>query len=159
VLVDGSLVKLQEWAHIAEIAGGIAVLGTLVFLVIEVQDNTRAIDSATFQEISRDVQSIILEVPTEIRDKVRIGQEITGPERREYIGFVVMALRIIESWWQQWQVGTLSDEVFQSYITHLSVTLGDEFSRDVWTGSRDVSFLPGFEEYVESFIADNPLGD
>jgi hypothetical protein len=151
--------KLSEWANVAEIVASVAILGTLIFLAIEVRDNTRAVDSATFQEISRDLQSIIMAIPTEARDKARTGQELAGPERRQYIAFVVMALRIMESWWQQWQVGTLPEDVFLSYITHMRVTLGDEFSRNVWTGPRDISFLPGFEEYVDSFIAENPLGE
>jgi hypothetical protein len=36
--------KLQEWAHWAEIVSSVAVVGTLLFLIREVRGNTQALD-------------------------------------------------------------------------------------------------------------------
>ena len=42
--------KLEKWAHIAEIAGSIAVVATLIVLVLEVRSNTGAIRAASYQD-------------------------------------------------------------------------------------------------------------
>jgi len=42
--------KLAEWASVAEIASGVAVVVTLVVLVIGVQDNTDAIRASTYAQ-------------------------------------------------------------------------------------------------------------
>lgn len=148
--------KLERFASIAEIMSALAVIITLVFVVVELRDNTRAQDAATYQQISRDLQSIIASLPQDVRDKVRSGEPLSTLEYREYIAFTISALRVNESWWQQWQLGTLSDEVFEAYITHMHVALGDSVARDIWA-NRAIRFLPGFSAYVDAYIETNPL--
>jgi hypothetical protein len=149
------LKKINVSQSLAALAN-IGVLAGIVFLAIEVRQNTRAQDAATYQEISRDVRDIITAVPAEIRDKVRSGEEISSVERAIYGGFILQTMRAYESWWQQHEIGTLSDEVYQSYIGHIYYTLGDALSREIWR-SKPVEFLPGFELYVDEYMADNPL--
>ncbi len=43
--------KLQEFALIAEIVGGAAVLITLIFLVVETRENTNSIQAQTYQSL------------------------------------------------------------------------------------------------------------
>jgi len=43
--------KLNEWASIAEIISGVAILVTIVFLVFEVKQNTNEVQAATHQEM------------------------------------------------------------------------------------------------------------
>ncbi|GJM12416.1 MAG: hypothetical protein DHS20C12_08190 [Pseudohongiella sp.] len=47
--------KLGNLALIAEIAGGLAVIITLIILVVEVQGNTSAIQRATYDDISKSI--------------------------------------------------------------------------------------------------------
>jgi hypothetical protein len=151
--------NLEKWSQVAEIVGSVAIVVTLVVLTIEVRDNTRAIDSANFQEISRDVEGLISAIPIEVRDKARSGTPLSNAERLAYFGFLTNALRTYESWWQQWRLGTLPDEVFHSYMTHMTVTFSDEVARDLWSGPRIVSYIPEFEAYVETFLDQNPLDE
>ena len=48
--------KLSNWASIAEIISGIAVVVTLLFLVLEVRDNTNVMRATAFE---RNIQSFI----------------------------------------------------------------------------------------------------
>jgi len=43
--------KLSDWASIAEIVSGVAVVVTLVFLVLGIRDNTEATQAATYEGI------------------------------------------------------------------------------------------------------------
>lgn len=43
--------RLSEWAAIAEIVAALAVIASLVYLAIQVRENTNAVQAATFQEL------------------------------------------------------------------------------------------------------------
>ena len=148
--------KLEQISAIAETVAAVAVVISLIYVATEVQQNTRAQNAATFQEISRDVRDIIVALPVEVRMKVRNGEQITPVEEHEYLAFVVLALRAYESWWQQRLLGTISDEVFESYITHMHITLRDKLARDL-VQNGVIEFLPGFKAYVDSYTSANPL--
>lgn len=49
--------KLQEYALIAEVIGGIAVIVTLVFLVMETRENTNAIQAQTYQSLTSELNA------------------------------------------------------------------------------------------------------
>ena len=50
--------KLQEYALYAEVVGGIAVLITLIFLVLETRENTNAIQAQTYQSLTSELNDI-----------------------------------------------------------------------------------------------------
>ena len=69
--------KLQDWALIAEIVSGAAIIITLAILVLELQRSTVAIERATYSEIA---QSIIdwrrdLALNGEVRETMRRYRE------------------------------------------------------------------------------------
>jgi len=47
--------RLQKWALAAEIIGGLAVVVTLVFLVIETRNNTNSIQAQTYQNLTEEL--------------------------------------------------------------------------------------------------------
>lgn len=48
--------RLNNWAHFAEIVSGIAVVGTLIFLIFEIRENSDLIRANTFD---RNIESLI----------------------------------------------------------------------------------------------------
>ena len=48
--------RLGNWAHLAEIVSGIAVVGTLIFLIFEIRENSDLIRANTFD---RNIESLI----------------------------------------------------------------------------------------------------
>lgn len=48
--------RIRNWAHVAEIISGVAVLVTLVFLVLEIRGNSDLIRANTF---NRSIESLI----------------------------------------------------------------------------------------------------
>lgn len=47
--------SIQDIGNIGELIAAIATVGTLAYLAIQVQQNTRALRSSTFQEINNDM--------------------------------------------------------------------------------------------------------
>ena len=50
-------IKLQEWALFAEVLGGIAIVITLIFLVLETRANTNAIQVQTYQSLTAELNT------------------------------------------------------------------------------------------------------
>jgi hypothetical protein len=152
--------KIDRLSAAAEIVAAFSVVVSLVYVAAEVRQNTRALDSATFQAVSSDVRDLAAVLPYDVRGKIRNGEPLTAGERSQYAVYTYIALLLYESWWQQWQLGTLDTEVFDAYITGMSGTMSDSVARAFWRTSQaggSLTFLPGFAEVVEQFLADNPL--
>ena len=54
--------KLEKWALIAEIASGMGVLVTLIFLVIGIRDNTNVTRAASYEDLMSDLNQVFLTV-------------------------------------------------------------------------------------------------
>ena len=143
--------RLEKWALTAEIVSAFAIVVTLIFLAIEIRVSSRAQSAQTYQEISSSVREIISAIPFELRYKIRAGESVTTAERAEYGAFIQMSLRTYESWWRHWQMGVLTDEEFFTYMSHMEITLGDEFSQDVWE-RQTVRYFPEFVEFVNDYM-------
>ncbi len=51
-------IQLQEWALSAEVLGGIAIVITLIFLVLETRATTNAIQAQTYQSLTSELNEI-----------------------------------------------------------------------------------------------------
>ena len=54
--------KLEKWALIAEVVGGVAIVVSLVVLIFEVRGNTEAVSAATFQNVSDSISANGMEI-------------------------------------------------------------------------------------------------
>ena len=108
--------KLSDWASIAEIVSGIAVLITLIFLVLGIRENTAVTRAAAFD---RNIDSINQIAITLARDEelMRLFQyyqddhldidELSSEEWARVRAIVRSILRIYESAYYSNQYGTL----------------------------------------------------
>ncbi len=90
--------QLQKWVLIAELASGLAVVITLIFLIHGMRENTNAIQAQTFQELMRDVN----DWRSSIRDLEREGLLFRfieeGPEKIDPNEVVLIRLVFLELW-------------------------------------------------------------
>jgi len=61
------MIKLGEWAAVAEIVGAAGIIGSLIFVGTEIQQNTSAIRTATVQAIADQATTIGLAYATDNR--------------------------------------------------------------------------------------------
>jgi len=142
--------KLQEYALIAEITSGIAIVVTLIILVFELQRNTVAIERATFNEIT---QSIIewrrdLALDADVRETMRRYQarEELSPDQKAILGGLGRNLytNLERAFWAREynQIGESEWARFQSSICGNVVTF--------WDDSVPQYYTREFVEYVRS---------
>ena len=155
----GDDLTLKKFALISEIVGAFAVVISLIYVALEVQQNTRAQYAAAYQEIYRDLRDNFSEIPTEIQAKFQMNEPLSPGEREDYILSLVRLMRAYENWWQQCRLGTISGEIFRTYVSHMRNTLNREQAREWWSSPlKNTTSLPGFSAYVDSYLAEHPVG-
>ena len=71
--------------------------------------------------------------------------------------YFVRAMRSYENQWYQYESGYLDEELFRGYQQHLRRTLGlDDFLGRWDRFKAEGYFHPGFVEYVDDYLAENP---
>jgi hypothetical protein len=151
--------KLQRWALGAEVISGIAVVVTLIFLVVEMRENTNAIQAQTYQELMRDINRW----RSSIRDLEREGlfvriaeQGSEGVSEGEYLEVRLVFLEL----WGIYETAFFANERgilgpaewarFDFMICRERTSISGEYFASEVRGlpSFEATLTPTFSEYV-----------
>ena len=155
---------LQQWALAAEILGGLAVVITLVFLILETRENTNAIQVQTYQALSAELnnvrQHITSEDITNLLYKLRSEgmSSLTDEERYRILTSLHGIWQVYESAYYAKQRNVLGDEEWTRFEIGICRNLNSDF--EIWnppqvgTGSIVSNITPAFREYIENLCAD-----
>ncbi|NQV69609.1 MAG: hypothetical protein HQ498_06250 [Pseudohongiella sp.] len=149
--------KLSDYAHIAEIASGIAVLVTLLVLVFEVRGNTEAIQAATYGELVGEIASSNWDRATnpDIADLVFL-QKTEGydalSEKQKYQSdeMLITLFQLYDRAYTYWASGNLSDEAWTRFGNPVC-NLSNNFDRLISTRSENIVSAQ-FNEYRKSCV-------
>ncbi len=84
---------IQDWGAIGEIVGGVAVVVTLIYLALQIRQNTRAVRLSTSHAVTEDVRNMfaLMAEQTELTEAIHKGSRdpggISGAEKMRYWGF------------------------------------------------------------------------
>jgi len=130
--------KLEKWALIAEIIGGIAVVVTLVFLVVGIRDNTsitRAavygglVDSINELESRRLGDAEVTRLWRTFRERQTNG--ISEVERNQLGLYVqIMARNLEKAYWSN-KYGVIGDAEWERFRTGICGIYGDAQAADL----------------------------
>ena len=161
--------KLQEYALIAEIVGGVAIVLSLIFVGIQVQQgaretaiNTEATLSANRQSISARFENLsLLQATTpelaQIRVKTIQGADLSPVETIQWTGFVTSWIRLTEEAYLQYRDGNLSEEYWQTRVNSLFGNLftGSVSARGISNTLRQRKMLTeDFQNWLDQAIED-----
>lgn len=139
-----------------DLAGGIAVLIGLIFVGLELRQNTAAVEAASMQDQTNASTDFLLLIAAD-EELARIWMEATvDPDKLSEIDsqryFLISRSRWLrmQNAYLQWRRGTLTDEDWSFYsglICHADVE-GKILFTATWAQHRD-QLTEGFVEYVE----------
>ena len=137
--------KLQNWAQIAEISSGVAIVISLVMLVVEVQQNTSAVQASTYDRLLSDHTQWRMNLATDTDAMeaylLRMEQAIPSPEElRDSRGRQVWISGIMlwERAYFAREYGTLGDSEWQRYESNMCES-------DVQYAIQDLEFFVSAE--------------
>ena len=145
--------------EIIEILGLVAIIGSLIFVGIEIRQNSLAVRGATHQSISEQVTKLYMHVATNERLSKLVSQmlpddtsddnlrnKLNAADQLSLDFTILTGLRRIENIYLQESDGILSDKAFERIGLEFYQT---PFSRETWEKYKtgfDKNFIDFFEK-------------
>ena len=144
---------LNDLGNIGELIGALAVLVTLVYVAVQLRQNTLAIKAQTYQEVYRDLRENLMYLDREFIEKSVEGS-LDPTHKAYYELFLLVSLRAYENWWNHYNYGTITQDVFLAYISHMRKMFE---GKDVQAWYQRVQethdFTPGFLAFVDEYLS------
>ncbi|MGH0029311.1 MAG: hypothetical protein ACQGVC_05945 [Myxococcota bacterium] len=145
---------LQDLGSIGEIVGAVGVILSLVYLTVQIRQNTRSVRSASLQEAMRDVFSITDSLSTD-HELSRLYwkgladfDSLDPDERRRFSAYLVGLFRRFENIFYQTRHGALEADFWEGVRKTAVLTIGRPGAAAWWRDASDL-FSEEFCEYVE----------
>ena len=143
---------LNEWLSLL---ANIGVIAGIVFLGLEISQNSRMMEAQTRAQISQSITGLIESDRNpdvvEALLKLRDGEELNGKDSYFLESRARLFLRSWENTYYQYENGLLSEEDFDAdYFVWRSIMRAEHF-RDEWLASRE-SYPSGFRDVIDSLV-------
>ena len=148
-------------SSVAEILSSVAILITLVYLVVEIQQNAEATQADTRQAmLASDQQYLELYIDSPELSVLQFKADLSDEERIRLSYLLITFVRMRESNWLQYENGTLDDVTWQTYRLTLIGQLSTPQTR-AWWQNFPVERIYGSEfiSLVNELLVDVPLID
>ncbi len=147
--------KLQEYALIAEIIGGIAIVLSLIFVGVQIQQSSNAAKAQTRTTLTQIAHEMIATQMTpewaDIDKAISEGKGLTDEQQRTFVINTIMQLRTAENVFYQHRVGTFDDEEFSGYRNFYKRMFSNPFVQEIWGNRRD-DFSVVLQEEIDHLI-------
>lgn len=151
--------SLNEYALIAEIAGAIAVVVSLVYVGLSVNQNTNAIMVANHQAL------VALDQDTNgwLRDSAfaevfvnatKDIDQLSPAQSHQYFTFVADKLNAWEFAYITYESGMMEDTIWKGWDRYYRSLIGTKSNQGFWESGK-AEFSPAFVSYVDSVLAES----
>ena len=165
--------RLKKWALISEIVGGIAVVVSLVFLILEIKHNTResqlntqAIEISVYNDLISNIMSInenIIEEGdfAEIVVKANNGDELSEVEAMRYGSQLMNLLRHGDVAYFQYKKNAIDTDRLRSIIAIIRGKFKTDYAKEIWLKvmegeAFDREYLNYLNNYFKEDAIKNP---
>ena len=142
----------MDWKGAGEALGTVAVIGSLIFVALEVRQNTNAVRSSLIQAISE--QSYAATVLAIENADLRAaglaesnGEDLTDDQRSLLSTYFAAAMRIQQNRFLQAQLGILDEDILLQLGGRGGFYRRPIFA-EIWAESKD-TYAEDFQEFVE----------
>ena len=154
---------LDQFHKVAEIVASFAIVGSLIFVGLQVSQNTTAVQVSNSQAATQFWTDAGLAVANDrglaeilVADRYPelSGIGVADPDVMRTVYFVTVSLRHVENNYLQWRNGTLSDEIWHG--NRRGVVAGFAIQRsyaEYWKNSRN-SFSEPFRELIDDVVVE-----
>ena len=146
--------KLSEWANIAEVIGAVAIIISLIYVSVQVRDNTNAVRSAATNDAATAMQAWYMTVGSNEQTVFVFYNGMINPEslnREQMFQFIMIthaAFLGFQNSFELAEQGTLQPEIRDS-ITNTLLATKDLPGYKLYWRQRGPQFNQRFREYIE----------
>ena len=144
----------SKLADLSEIVSSIAIVVTLIYLVVEIRQNTNALNSQSRQavmEAAKNELFALIENPDLTISMIKT-EPLTSEEQIRLDSYYAATLRNREFSWLQFQDGTVDELQWETELSVLSSIFDTSRSRDWWDKIGRHVFGPQFVSYVDEIL-------
>ena len=162
--------RLKKWALISEIVGGIAVVVSLVFLILEIKHNTResqlntqAIEISVYNDLISNIMSInenIIEEGdfAEIVVKANNGDELSEVEAMRYGSQLMNLLRHGDVAYFQHKKNAIDADRLRSIIAIIRGKFKTDYAKEIWLKVMEgEAFDREYLNYLDNYFKDDAI--
>ncbi len=148
---------LLEWGALGELIGGIAIIGSLLYVGVQVKDSARATRSAAANDATVTMQSWYLEMGSNRQTSELWFNALTSPEplpTHDEFQFMMMMHAVFLGFQNSYlltQEGTLDPEIREA-VTFAIVAVKDLPGLDRYWRQRRGFLHRGFADYVDGLL-------
>ena len=154
--------SLSDWGHIAEIFGAIAVVVSLIYVGIQLQQNTEAIQAQTSQQVLATYSEAQLTVIGDasmapLLVKADAGEPLTPEEAMRLDTWAHLVISNWEQTYRSHQLGLLEDEVWLGWDRFFRWNMRSSYVRDAWVNNPIQGYTESFTRYINEEILNQKL--
>ena len=149
--------KLSDWASIAEIVGSVAIVISLIYVGVEINQNTREARASNRQSTSERVQDLTLMVATNpLLAEMLTGETdwatVSPVQATQFEYFLIAYLRVSEEAYLQYLDGLLPEASWEARAGITAAFLRSK-ARPGWWKENESFWNPSFVEWVDRELA------
>jgi hypothetical protein len=154
-------VTLSELADFGELLGGVAVVASLVYLALQVRQNTRAVRGSTLHMNTDLWASLFLRLSDPAVAQAYVGgmageREIKPLHYTQFYLICKTMFLALEDQFYQARQGTLDPEIYAAYERATSEQMLAFPGFRIWWQQTRTTFSPAFTARVDAMIAATP---
>jgi hypothetical protein len=149
--------SLEDLGNIGEFVAAVGVIISLIYLAVQIRQNTASVRTSTHQQIVSVFSSLNAIVGSNRETGwlymrgLQDPDELTEEEAAQFTWLFLSAIRIYENIFYQRRAGALDDPVWLSWVQSMKVILGSPGGR-AWWEPRRFLFHDEFCRFVEADI-------
>jgi hypothetical protein len=146
--------KLADWS---EIVSSVAIVVTLVYLAVEITQNTKALQAQTSQAVLESAQTELYELMENPDLALTLGNDepLTELQHVRLDSFLTAFLRSREFAWLLYEDGAIGQEQWNTELAVLMGGMGSKKPRLWWHNHGRHSFSDEFVTFVDSTLRKN----
>jgi hypothetical protein len=153
--------KLEKFSSLLEALSSVAVVVTLVVLIVEIRQNTGALNAQSRQSVLVAAQTELLtsvDHPEMIAALSRPGA-LTAEENIQIDAYFTASMRSREFAWLQFGSGLIDEEQWKTELAVIRSIMSSPRVRQWWSKLGRTYFSPEFAGFVDDLIEVPPASD
>jgi hypothetical protein len=151
--------SLQEFAWLGATMSGVGVLASIIYVSIQIRNNTRAVRASAFQQVVNSFAAISFDIA---KDKklvdlyLRAGKDFAALdelERAQYSLMLLSFLRRAENVFFQTEIRMLYTEHWSGIRESIKTIMAPPGARTCWSEMRN-RLNPEFRVFIDGLIAE-----
>lgn len=155
------MTNLESLANLGEIIGAITVVVSLIYLAVQVRQNTQAQQTENFSRALDRVAAIQATLSQDAETSVIFSKGVSDPsaltsrERMQFTWTMYELFGAFEFMFLAWKTNAMPEEIWQRWSSAVAWWLSYSGVK-TWWKVRPIPFSKSFTSYVESLLENNP---